>query len=221
MTAAGRGLGDAADDDTGTAWRTRRGRRLRWLALPATVAVVAFSIVLAQGLDRAQDAPSPLIGKPAPRFVLPTINGDKTLDSSRLAGAVIVVNFWASWCIPCRDEAANLESFAQRYESSGVVLVGVLYSDTLSNARGFRDEFGLTYPLVDDSDGRTSIAFGVRGVPETFVIAPDGRVMARLIGAVGPSTLDDMLQRVLGGETVTSKNDQYRSGPAPADATAP
>lgn len=199
----------------------RRRHKLRWLAVPAIIALVGFSIVLAQGLTPAAIAPSPLIGKPAPEFVLPTINGDKTLSSARLAGAVVVVNFWASWCVPCRTEARNLEAFAERYVGSGVVLVGVLYGDTVSNAREFRDEFGLTYPLIDDPDGRTAIDFGVRGVPETFIIAPDGRVMARLIGAVGPTTLDEVLQRVLVGETFTSTNDDYRTGPVPATTDSP
>ncbi len=199
----------------------RRRRGLGWLAVPVAVAVVGFSSVLARGLNRAQVAPSPLIGRAMPAFVLPTIQGGTTLDSSRLAGAAIVVNFWASWCVPCREEAADLQRFAQQHGTDSVVLVGILYSDTLSNARSFRDEFGLTYPLVNDPDGRTAIDFGVRGVPETFIVAPDGRVMARLIGAVGPTTLDDVLRRVLNGETVTSKNGKYRSGPSPTDATVP
>ena len=199
----------------------RRRRGLRWLAIPVAIGVVGFSSVLARGLNRAQVAPSPLIGRAMPAFVLPTIQGGTTLDSSRLAGAVIVINFWASWCVPCREEAADLQRFAQQHQADGVVLVGILYSDTVSNARQFRDEFALTYPLINDPGGRTAIDFGVRGVPETFVVAPDGRVMARLIGAVGPTTLDDVLQRVLNGETVTSKNGKYRSGPSPTDTTVP
>ena len=199
----------------------RRRRGFRWLAIPVAIAVVGFSSVLARGLDRAQVAPSPLVGRAMPAFVLPTIQGGTTLDSSRLAGAVIVVNFWASWCVPCREEAADLQRFAQQHATDGVVLVGILYSDTVSNARQFRDEFGLTYPLINDPDGRTAIDFGVRGVPETFLVAPDGRVMARLIGAVGQTTLDDVLQRVLNGETYTSKNGKYRSGPSPTDTTVP
>ncbi len=199
----------------------RRRRGFRWLAIPVAIAVVGFSSVLARGFDRAQVAPSPLVGRAMPAFVLPTIQGGTTLDSSRLAGAVIVVNFWASWCVPCREEAADLQRFAQQHATDGVVLVGILYSDTVSNARQFRDEFGLTYPLINDPDGRTAIDFGVRGVPETFLVAPDGRVMARLIGAVGQTTLDDVLQRVLNGETYTSKNGKYRSGPSPTDTTVP
>ncbi len=132
-------------------------------------------------------APSPLIGRQAPSFDLGAIDGGSSVDSVGLAGQVIVVNFWASWCVPCREEASTLQRFAQRTAGTGVQLIGVLYSDTRSNALDFRDEFGLTYAPVDDPDGRTAIDFGVRGVPETFIIGPDGRVMARPIGAVGPN----------------------------------
>ncbi len=183
------------------------------------LALFALSIALAKNLKAPEVAPSPLIGKQAPSVDLSAIDGGSSVDSVGLAEQVIVVNFWASWCVPCREEASTLQRFAQRTAGTGVQLIGVLYSDTRSNALDFRDEFGLTYPLVDDPDGRTAIDFGVRGVPETFIIGPDGRVMARLIGAVGPTTLDDVIRQVLAGQTYTSKNDEYRTGPNPSATT--
>lgn len=201
-------------------WRSRR-HRLRWLAVPAVVAVFGLSVALAKGLHQPQFAPSPLIGRATPAFTLQSLTNGPAVDSSRLGGQVVVVNFWASWCVPCRQEASTLERFARRNAGTGVELIGVLYSDTRANALDFRDEFGLTYPLVDDPDGATAIDFGVRGVPETFVIGSDGRIMARLIGAVGPTTLDDVVQRVLAGQTYTSKNDQYRTGPNPTASSGP
>lgn len=186
--------------------------------MPVGAAVLLLSFSLAKGLGQPQFAPSALLGKPVPAFVLQSIDNGAAVDSSRFRGRVVVVNFWASWCVPCREEAATLENFAVRNADAGVELIGVLYSDTRSNARDFRDEFRLTYPLVDDPAGSTAIDFGVRGVPETFVIGPDGRVMARLIGAVGPTTLDGVVQQVLAGETYTSKNTHYRTGPDPAAA---
>ena len=202
----------------GLPYLQRRGGRhaLRWLALPAAVAVFVLSVALAKGLHQPQFAASALIGKQAPSFTLQSLDGGPPVDAAGLRGQVVVVNFWASWCVPCREEAATLEQFAQRNVGASVQLIGVLYSDTRSNALDFRDEFGLTYPLVDDPSGTTAIDFGVRGVPETFVIGPDGRVMARLIGAVGPTTLDDVVKRVLTGQTFSSKNDHYRSGPNPS-----
>lgn len=195
----------------------RVGRHaLRWLAVPAAVAVFVLSVALAKGLHQPAFAESALIGKQVPSFTLQSIGGGRPVESANFRGQVVVVNFWASWCVPCREEAATLEQFAQRNVGASVVLIGVLYSDTRSNALDFRDEFGLTYPLVDDPSGTTAIDFGVRGVPETFVIGPDGRVMARLIGAVGPTTLDDVVKRVLTGQTFSSKNEHYRSGPNPS-----
>lgn len=199
----------------GRPYLQRRGGRhaLRWLAVPAAVGVFVLSVALAKGLHQPDFAPSALIGKTVPAFTLRSLDGGPQVDSADFRGQVVVVNFWASWCVPCREEAATLEQFAQRNVGASVQLIGVLYSDTRSNALDFRDEFGLTYPLVDDPNGATAIDFGVRGVPETFVIGPDGRVMARLIGAVGPTTLDDVVKRVLTGQTYTAKNDHYRTGP--------
>ena len=194
-------------------WSLRRRRRMGWLAVPAGLAVLGLTVVLAKGLHRPTISPSPLVGKPVPAFVLGALDGGPSVDSTRFAEHVVVVNFWASWCVPCREEAATLQQFALRNAGTGVELIGVLYNDTRSNALDFRDEFGLTYPLVDDPDGRTAIDFGVLGVPETFIIGPDGRVMARLVGAVGPTTLDDVIQRVVVGQTYTSTNDRYRTGP--------
>ncbi len=193
----------------------RRRRLLRVMTAVVTVAVVGLATVLAQGLDITQTADSPLLGKPAPPFSLASLDGDASVSSEQFAGHIVVVNFWASWCVPCRKEAPILESFWERWASQGVVLVGILYGDTPTNGRDFRDEFGLTYPQADDRDGRTSIDYGVRGVPETFVISPGGLVMARIIGAVGPTTLDDVVSRVLAGQTFTSTNGDYLPGPAP------
>ncbi len=170
--------------------------------------------------DSTEPIKATATGSGTSSFVLKALDAGPPVDSAGLAGQVVVINFWASWCVPCREEASTLQRFAQGTAGTGVQLIGVLYSDTRSNALDFRDEFGLTYPLVDDPDGRTAIDFGVRGVPETFIIGPDGRVMARLIGAIGPTTLDDVIRQVLAGQTYTSKNDQYRTGPNPP-ATAP
>lgn len=155
---------------------------------------------------------SPLIGKPAPAFALPALDGGM-VRSDQFAGDVLVVNFWASWCVPCREEAPHLEAFSQRWSQRGVHVVGIVYNDTEGKARAFRDEFGLTYPQVMDPDGRAAIDFGVFGVPETFVIDGRGIVMAKLVGAVGPRTLDDVLARIEAGEEVTAENDRYRTQP--------
>ena len=212
--------GGSSDDPAAPAgWQRRRRGWIAVARCPSRPDCVRTQHRVGEGLEQPEVAPSPLIGKPSPSFVLKALDDGPPVDSAGLAGQVVVINFWASWCVPCREEASTLQRFAQRTAGTGVQLIGVLYSDTRSNALDFGDEFGLTYPLVDDPDGKTAIDFGVRGIPETFIIGPDGRVRARLIGAVGPTTLDDVIRQVLAGQTDTSKNDQYRTGPNPSATT--
>ena len=142
---------------------------------------------------------------------LPGLDGGQ-VRSADYAGRPYIVNFWASWCVPCREEAPYLQAFAERWAGE-VELVGIVWNDEEDAARAFRDEFGLTYPQATDPEKRASLSFGVRGIPETYIISADGTVMAALLGAVGPRTLDDVVAEVLGGEQVTRSNDRYRSTP--------
>jgi cytochrome c biogenesis protein CcmG/thiol:disulfide interchange protein DsbE len=196
----------------------RRSRRLRWAALTAVVVVVmGFSLVAWNRFGRDPSlVSSPLIGKPAPEFALPDLDddtGEARVRSADYDGRLYVVNFWASWCVPCREEAPHLQSFYERWSSRGVGVVGIVYNDRAEDARDFRDQFGLTYPQAMDDDGRAAIDFGVFGVPETYVIDQRGVVMAKLIGAVGPDSLDRVVSQVLAGETYTAENGDYRTGP--------
>lgn len=143
---------------------------------------------------------------------LPRLDGG-TLSSADLAGRPYVVNFWASWCVPCRSEAPHLQAFAERNAGDGIALVGIVWNDDAANARRFREEFGLTYPQLTDPGNEAALDYGVFGMPETYVVDGRGVVMAKLIGAVGPTTLDDVLVQVLGGEQYTSENDDYRTRP--------
>lgn len=195
--------------------RARAGRfRWRWVAVAAVVAlVVGWAFVAGRSLGRDPRAvESPLLGKPAPALRLPALDGG-TVDSADWRGDIVVVNFWSSWCVPCRAEAPELQAFAERWDGRGVRLVGIAYSDEESEVNAFRDRYGLTYPQALDRDGRTAIDFGVFGVPETYVIARDGTVMAKLIGAVDAATLDRVVESVDDGRTVSQKNDRYRTSP--------
>ncbi len=192
----------------------RRSHAGRWVALATVVAVVVgFTIVAWNrfGTDPSL-VRSPLIGRPAPEFSRPGLDGG-TVSSADFEGRVYVVNFWASWCVPCRQEAPHLQSFYERWSPRGVGMVGIVYNDRLADARQFREEFGLRFPQAMDPDGVAAIDFGVFGVPETYVIDQRGTVMAKLIGAVGPETLDQVLAQVIEGDTFTSRNDDYRTGP--------
>ena len=174
--------------------RRHRGRTIAIVLAP----VVLFALLLATGLGKDPRAlPSELIGKPAPPFSLPRLDADGTIASKDLAGQVVVLNFWASWCVPCREEHTALQDAWSRYRERGVVVLGVSFEDSAEGAMDFRDEIGGDWPLATDPGSKTAIAYGVFGVPETFVIAPDGTVAAKTTGAVSYDWLTDQVERAL------------------------
>jgi cytochrome c biogenesis protein CcmG, thiol:disulfide interchange protein DsbE len=174
-------------------------------ALILTVGVGAPALaLLAFGLTRdAGEIVSPLPGRDAPDFALPAFtSGQATalqakappqIDSVKLAdmrGDVVVVNFWASWCLACRTEHQELHRAAARYADSDVHFLGVLYNDTPSNGLQWLETFGaLPYPSLEDKGSRTAIDYGLYGVPETFIIGRDGRVAYKHAGPVTESLL--------------------------------
>lgn len=195
----------------------RRRKPIRWIALIVGVTVFLSTAIVVGGriTHTANSADSPLIGKPAPAFDLARIDAPGRVKSLSLRGSITIINFWASWCVPCRAENARLASFYLRWHPKGVELVGVVYNDTVSSAKGFRNELGGTWPLVEDPHGSTAVDYGVIGVPETFIIDQYGIVVSKLIGAVGPTTLDDILSQIANGApSVTYTNGaDFRQGP--------
>ena len=160
------------------------GRRGMVLAV-VVVPVIGFALLLATGLARdPRGLPSDLIGKRAPEFSLSRLGAAGRMELASLRGQVVVLNFWASWCLACRDEHPDLLAAWERYRERGVVLVGVDFEDTEEAALAYTREMGGDWPLVSDPGSRAAIAYGVFGVPETFVIAPDGSVTAKHVGAV-------------------------------------
>jgi cytochrome c biogenesis protein CcmG/thiol:disulfide interchange protein DsbE len=156
--------------------------------------------LLAYGLSRdVRSFPSPLIGREAPSFALAQFDGQPfALADHR--GKVVVLNVWSSWCIPaCYNEAPALEAAWQRYRDRGVVFVGVNYQDREAAAREFLARFHLTFPNGPDTGSRVSIAYGVRGVPETFFIDRDGRLAYRHIGEITLEALVQQIERLLHG----------------------
>lgn len=137
--------------------------------------------------------PSPLIGKPVPTFDMEALDSEfATFTPTDLAdGKPTLVNFWASWCPPCRLEAPVLEELSQR---EGVRLYGVAYKDETDKAEGFLDEFGNPFlRIANDPDGRVAIDWGVTGVPETFVIDGDGIIRARYAGPLTEDVIKDII----------------------------
>lgn len=132
----------------------------------------------------------------APAFDLPRLEGGGRLASNSLVGKVQVVNFWASWCVPCRDEARLLQQASQRY-SGRLAVIGIDHQDFAGDARGFVRKYGLTYPSVVDKGDSLYTKYGLTGVPETFCTDRQGRVVAHVPGAVTRGTLNQCIQDAL------------------------
>ena len=179
-----------------TATRTRR-----WLVMLPLIGfgvLAAFFLVRLYGGDPSR-IPSALIGRPAPQTALPALEGLMRdgaavpgLDPSMFKGKVSLVNVWASWCVPCHDEAPLLHQLAQ---DKRIQIVGIDYKDQPENARRFLGRYGNPFAAVGaDERGRASIDWGVYGVPETFVIGRDGRIAYKLIGPISPENLEAELK---------------------------
>jgi cytochrome c biogenesis protein CcmG/thiol:disulfide interchange protein DsbE len=137
-----------------------------------------------------------VIDGPVPDFTLTLFEGsDITL--SDLKGQVVVVNFWASWCIPCRDEAPFLEQAWRKYRDQGVMFIGIDYLDTDKEAQAFLDEFGVSYPNGPDLGTRIAKQYHLTGVPETFFIAKDGRLGDMEIGPLTEERLVQGIEKLL------------------------
>jgi len=133
---------------------------------------------------------------PAPDFTLGLFDGGE-ISLSDLRGQIVVLNFWASWCTPCKEEAPMLESVWQRYAGQGVAVIGVDYKDTEPAARAFLDQFGITYPNGPDTRSRIAGAYGVQGVPETFVITQQGEIAKVFVGSPTEAQLTAVLEDLL------------------------
>jgi cytochrome c biogenesis protein CcmG/thiol:disulfide interchange protein DsbE len=143
--------------------------------------------------------PSALIGHPAPQTTLPPLEGLQTngtplpgLDPAAFKGKVSVVNVWASWCVPCHDEAPLLTELGK---DTRLQMVGINYKDTPENARRFLGRYGNPFGLVGvDANGRAAIEWGVYGVPETFIVGRDGKIAYKMVGPLAPDNLDSVMK---------------------------
>jgi cytochrome c biogenesis protein CcmG/thiol:disulfide interchange protein DsbE len=178
----------------------------RKLAVTAAVAALVAALVglLAwrmAGREEAKGlAAAALAGErpQAPDFELPHLDGDGTLALSSLRGKVVVLNFWASWCAPCREEAPLLEQAWERWRDRGVVVLGVDARDLSSKGREFVDEQEITYLNVHDGEGSTLGRFGIPALPETMFIDAEGRIAAYIAGPVDAQSLDESIEAAVG-----------------------
>jgi len=173
------------------------------VSLVAVVLAVVFSTRF--GAD-PRLSPSPLIGKPVPDVTLDLVESDDSLRLRDLDGQILVVNFWAPWCVPCRAEHADLLALAAGFEDLGVSVVGAVYQSRQDDVIAFLDELGRGYAVGMDERSRAAIGFGVRGVPETYFVDRDGTVVAKITGPISLGLATATLDRMILGEPVESSH---------------
>ncbi len=179
---------------------TSRVRRILLMALPL-IMFSGLAVLFVFGLHDGDPSriPSALIGHPAPQTALPPLeglvdNGQPVpgLDPAAFKGKVSLVNVWASWCVPCHDEAPLLTALGQ---DKRLQVIGINYKDTPENARRFLGRYGNPFRSVGvDANGRAAIEWGVYGVPETFIVGREGTIVFKLVGPITSDNIDSVLK---------------------------
>ena len=172
----------------------RTSRRSTVGMIVAFGTVLALLGLLAWGLKKTQAGPRDS-GK-APDFTLTGFDG-RVVSVGKLRGQVVIINFWASWCVPCREEAAYLEQTWRKYKDRGVVFIGVDYVDTEKEARAYIQEFDITYINGPDLGTRISQAYNIKGVPETYYVDKQGVLRGVQIGPLKSPMLDQKIDELL------------------------
>ncbi|HJR86413.1 MAG TPA: redoxin domain-containing protein [Acidimicrobiia bacterium] len=178
-------------------------RTVRWAALGLVAVSVGLAVIFSTRFGRDPSlVPSPLLGQPAPTPTLPRLDGSGDFDLASLRGQVVVVNFFASWCLPCREEQDDLSAAAEAFADSEVTVVEIVYQDTTEAAADFLEEteFSNQAIYLTDPAGRAAIAYGVFGIPETFFVDQEGVVVGKAVGATDALVLGSTIDAVLRGE---------------------
>jgi cytochrome c biogenesis protein CcmG/thiol:disulfide interchange protein DsbE len=180
--------------DLETNLETPKPSRKNWGVVIAIAVVTALLGLLAWGL--IQSGRGQVDSGVAPDFTLADFD-DKEITLSELRGQVVIINFWASWCPPCREEAAYLEQTWRKYKDQGVVFIGVDYVDTKKAALAYMAEFDLTYFNGPDLGTRIAQAYNIKGVPETFYVDKNGILRGMHVGPLSSPILDEQIESLL------------------------
>jgi cytochrome c biogenesis protein CcmG/thiol:disulfide interchange protein DsbE len=194
---------DETAPETADEMERPRRPRSRWQVAAIALAVVAGAGAIAFGLLKpAPDKTAP--GKEVPDFALARLDGKGTISYDDLRGSPLVINFWASWCIPCKSEVPLFQEAWDTFEDEGVTILGVALKDAPQNARTFVRDHGVTYPVVVDPDETLAKAMNVTGLPETFFVDAEGNLRAIggntgavVRGAISQDLLTDQIKEML------------------------
>ena len=170
--------------------------RVRAIALSVgALALVLVAVLATRPSAETKEAQSPLLGHPAPALQGTALDGS-TVRLSDYRGRWVVLNFFATWCVPCQREHPQLIAFTRRHAAAhDAQVLGVIFDDTVARARSFVARNGGSWPLVDDPGGSIALDFGVRGPPESYLVDPNGDVLAKVVGEVTDAGLERLLQR--------------------------
>lgn len=156
----------------------------------AVVGLLVYGLVIKEGSGLE-------VGDPAPEGALPRLEGGGTESLADYRGSWVLVNVWASWCEPCREEAPALEALQRVHGGERFTVLGIDSSDLSSDGRAFVEEYGLSYPQLHDGDGDFADAFGATGVPESYLVDPQGKVRVIAKGAISTEYLEDEIEPLL------------------------
>ena len=175
-------------------------RRIARYAAVALILGLALTLTLAFRRD-PHDIRTGTVGKPAPAFALRSLSDGATISLDQYKGKIVVLNFWASWCLPCKEENPALTDAWERYRGTEVVLLGIVFQDSADAARAYTARLGNTWSSLSDEDGRVALSYGVFGPPETYFIGADGVIAGRHIGPIDEPTLIKGIETLRQGAT--------------------
>jgi len=193
---------DNAEGDDADAPAKDNSRKIGVAVLGGILVILAMVIVFAlapKGTPADGVLPADPANYHAPALTLPRLDGAGNLTLADLKGKPVVLNFWASWCVTCKAEAQLMADTEKKWRDKGVVFIGVDSSDTNDSAKAWEKTYGVEYPSIVDSDGKTKDAWRVTGFPETFFIGADGIIKSKFISAIDEKSLNDNLNLITGG----------------------